>query len=97
MHHQGEHPGQDPNDGRHDGDQGHQQPYGIGCSIRPGTAMPPTVLVASLHGGALLLHGWRDRPSAYLCPPDAAALQRELAEAFDATLLPQSSSQRDAR
>jgi hypothetical protein len=97
MHHQGEHPGQDPNDDRHSGDHGHRQPYGIGGSIRAGTAVPLTVLVAALYDGALLLHGWRDGPSAYLCPSDAAALRRALAAAFDATPLSESSSQRDAR
>jgi hypothetical protein len=97
MHHQGEHPGQNINNGRHGGDHGHRQPYGIGCSIRPGNAVPVTVLVAALYDGVLLLHGWRDGPSAYLCPSDAAALRRELAAAFDATSLSESSSRRDTR
>jgi hypothetical protein len=79
--------------GDHHG-QGH---HGIGRSIRPGTAVPDTVLVADLCGGGLLLHGWRDGPSAYLSPSDAPALRRELAAAFGATQLARSSSLGDAR
>ena len=69
---------------QHEGDragQNHQQ-LGIGRSIRPGTAVPPTVLVADMGDGSLLLEGWRDGPSAYLCPVDAVPLRRELQRAF---------------
>lgn len=59
-----------------------QTPSGIGCSIRPGTAVPPTVLVADMGDGSLLLEGWRDGPSAYLSVADAIPLRRELARAF---------------
>ncbi len=57
--------------------------HGIARSIRPGTAVPSTVLVADLCNGGLLLHGWRDGTSAYLSPSDAPALRRELAAAFN--------------
>jgi hypothetical protein len=46
------------------------------------TAVPDTVLVAEMSDGSLLLQGWRDGPSVYLCPVDAAPLRRELAAAF---------------
>src|SRR5262249_34478146 len=56
--------------------------HAIGHGIRPATAVPLTVLVAEMLNGSLLLHGWRDGPTAYLCPEDAAPLKRELATAF---------------
>lgn len=55
---------------------------GIGRSIRPGIAVPATVLVVDMGGEALYLAGWRQGPSAYLTPQDAAPLRRELARAF---------------
>ena len=55
---------------------------GIGRSIRPGIAVPATVLVVDMGGGALYLAGWREGPSAYLTPEDAVPLRRELARAF---------------
>ncbi len=63
-------------------------PSGIERSIRPGTAVPPTVLVGDMGDGSLLLAGWRDGPSAYLCPADAVPLRRELASAFSPDLPP---------
>lgn len=79
--------------------QGHDQGQGqhaIGGSIRPGAAVPDTVLVATMCDGGLLLHGWRHGPSAYLCPTDAPALRRELATAFGVTELPRCSNPCDA-
>lgn len=64
------------------GDGQDQQPHSIGHSIRPSTAVPPTVLVFDMGGGSLFLEGWRDGPSAYLCPADAVPLRRELARSF---------------
>ncbi|MGH3828451.1 MAG: hypothetical protein ACRDQX_14970 [Pseudonocardiaceae bacterium] len=55
---------------------------GIGYCIRPGTAVPPTVLVANMDGGALFLQGWRVGPSAYVCAADSAPLREALAAAF---------------
>jgi hypothetical protein len=43
-----------------------------------------------------LLEGWRDVPSTYLCPADAAPLRRELAKAFDSTDLTPSNRQGEA-
>lgn len=62
------------------GDRG--SPSGIERSIRPGTAVPPTMLVGDMGDGSLLIVGWRDGPSAYLCSADAVPLRRELASAF---------------
>ncbi len=55
---------------------------GIDPSIRPGTAVPPTVLIADMYGGGLFLQGWREGPNAYLTSSDAISLRRELAAAF---------------
>lgn len=55
---------------------------GIGHSIRPGTVVPPAVLVSSMGSGALYLSGWQQEQSAYLTPEDAMPLRRELARAF---------------
>ncbi|MGH3770826.1 MAG: hypothetical protein ACRDRW_05430 [Pseudonocardiaceae bacterium] len=55
---------------------------GIGYCIRPGTAVPPTVLVADMGDGALFLQGWRAGPSAYVCAADATPLREALAAAF---------------
>ncbi len=65
---------------RHGDDQG-QEHHGIGRGIYPGTAVPDAVLGARRCAG-LLLQGWRDGLSAYLSPPDALAMPRELAVAF---------------
>lgn len=54
----------------------------IGRGIRPGAAVPSTVLVAGVGDGSLLLKGWRDGPSVYLSAADAVPLRRELARAF---------------
>lgn len=64
------------------GDSGGQTSTGIGCSIRPGTAVPHSVLVSDMVDGSLLLEGWRNGPSAYLSPADAMPLRRQLAAAF---------------
>lgn len=71
----------------HDGDGQDQQQHGIKRSIRPGTVAPPTVLVADMGDGSLLLEGWPDGPSAYLSPSDALPLRRELTRAFGSAVL----------
>ena len=55
---------------------------GIEHSIRPGTAVPPTVLIADMYDGGLFLQGWREGPNTYLTSSDAISLRRELAAAF---------------
>ena len=90
MHSQGNQAGPDTNTEPHRANQDHGQP-GIGHSIRPGTTVPDTILAAHMPDGGLLLHGWRDGPTAYLCPSDATALRRELATGFG-TLQPARSS-----
>ena len=66
-----------------DGDEaGQLVREGIGRSIRPGTPVPATVLVAEMADGSLLLHGWQDGTNAYLCPQDAEPLRQALAAAF---------------
>jgi hypothetical protein len=80
---------------RHGDNQGQGQ-YGIDRSIRPGTAVLDTVLVATICDGGLLLHGCRNGPSAYLSPTDAPALRCELAAAFGVMELPRCSNPRDA-
>lgn len=80
MQHEDGRAGRHPHDSRHRADQPGQS--GVGRSLRPRTAVPPTLLVADMGDGSVLLQGWRDGPSAYLCPADAAPLKRELAAAF---------------
>ncbi len=77
---------------RHGAGQNQKQ-QGIAYGIRPGTAVPPTALVADMGGGFLFLEGWRYRPSAYLNPSDVMPLWCELARAFSSTDLPSSSGQ----
>jgi hypothetical protein len=60
---------------------------GIVDSIRPCTAVPPTVLIAGMRDGGLFLKGWRDGPSAYLTASDAMPLRCVLAAAFGCTAL----------
>lgn len=74
-----------PHHQRHRADQP-LQPH-IARSLRPRTAVPPTLLIADMGDGSVLLQGWREGPSAYLCPADAAPLKRELAAAFGSTEL----------
>ncbi len=52
MEHEDNQPHHNTDDQRHGDDQDHQQ-RGIGRSIRPGTAVPPTVLVADMGDGSL--------------------------------------------
>ncbi len=54
-----------------DTDTGGTSGDGIGYCVRPGAAVPPTVLVADMGDGALVLQGWRVGPSAYVCAADA--------------------------
>lgn len=61
---------------------------GIRRSIRPGTSVPDTFLVAEMADGSLVLHGWRDGPSAYLMVEDTGPLRRELAAAFGSKNVP---------
>lgn len=76
---------------------GEQTSPGIERSIRPGTAAPSTILVAEMGDGSMLLGGWRDGPSAYLCRADAIPLKRELTRAFGTPELTQRSSQGERR
>lgn len=84
MEHEGIQPHQSADDQRHGDDRDHQR-HGIGRSIRPGTAVPPTVLIADMGDGSLFLQGWRDGPSVYLSRSDAMPLRQELAGAFGST------------
>jgi hypothetical protein len=95
MQHQGNQADQHTDHVRHGDDQSQGQ-HGIDRTIRPGTAVPDTVLVATMCDGRLLLQGWCDGPSAYLSPSDAPALRGELAAAFDVMELPRCSNPRDA-
>ena len=54
----------------------------IGYCIRPGAAVPPTVLVVEMGDGALLLQGWRIGPCAYVCAANTGPLRNALALAF---------------
>jgi hypothetical protein len=81
VHQHGNQVGRGTDDVRH-GDDRDQGQHSIGHSIRPGRAVPPTVLVADMCDGGLFLQRWRDGPSAYLSPSDATPLRRELAAAF---------------
>jgi hypothetical protein len=97
MHHQGNQAGQGIDDMRQGASLGREH-HAIGLSIRPGSsAVRDTVLVAHVCDGGLLLHGWRDRPSASLGPFDATPLRCELAAAVGATQLARRSSPGDAR
>jgi hypothetical protein len=69
VEHQGIQPHQNTDDQRHGDGQDHQQ-RGVGRSIRPGMAVPTTVLVADMGDESLFLQGWRDGPSAYLSPAE---------------------------
>ncbi|MGH3940231.1 MAG: hypothetical protein ACRDTG_16685 [Pseudonocardiaceae bacterium] len=55
---------------------------GIGYCIHPDSAVPPTVLVADMANGAMLLQGWPVGPSAYVCAANTAPLREALATAF---------------
>lgn len=59
---------------------------GIGYCIRPGSDVPPTVLIAEMSDGSLLLQGWRVGPNAYVCRADAGPLREALAAAFGSDL-----------
>lgn len=78
-------------------DNGEQTASGIGRSIRPGTAVPSTVLLSDMGDGSVLLEAWREGPSAYLSPSDALPLKRELVRAFGGIELARRGSQGDAR
>lgn len=80
------------------GDDHHEQAFSsTGRSIRPGTAVPSTVLVSDMGDGSLLLEGSQDGPSAYLSPADAVPFKRQLAAAFGNPDLTPSRSQGEAR
>lgn len=68
-----------------------------GCSIRPGTAVPCSVLVSNMGDGSLLLEGWWDGPSAHLSPADAVPFKRQLAAAFGSPHLTPSGSRNRAQ
>lgn len=61
---------------------GEQISSDTGRSIRPGVAVPRSVLVSDMGDGSLLLEGWRDGPSAYLSAADAMPFRRQLTAAF---------------
>lgn len=68
---------------RHGDGSAEQSPtHRLNRSIRPGVPTPATVLVAEMHGGSLLLQGWRDGPSAYASADDAVPLRHALAAAY---------------
>ena len=75
-----------------DGSTG-EQSSGIGRSIRPGTAVPGSVLVSDMGDGSLLLEAWRQGPSAYLSPADALPFKRQLAAAFGSSDITPSGNQ----
>jgi hypothetical protein len=77
----------DADDQCHGTGQGEQPQLSTGHSIQPGTAVPPTVLVANMGTGSLFLQGWQGGPSAYLTSSNAIPLPRELAAAFGSTKL----------
>ncbi len=76
--------GQDIEALRHDDMPPQEQPAprGLSRSIRPGVPAPETVLIVEMGGGALLLQGWRDGPSAYVSAEDAGPLRQALAAAY---------------
>ena len=59
-----------------------QDQLGIRRGVRPGTAMPPTVLLTELDNGTLVLQGRPDGPRGYLTPGDALPLMRALTVAL---------------
>ncbi|MDQ2883614.1 MAG: hypothetical protein M3Y48_21270 [Actinomycetota bacterium] len=65
--------------------------------IRPGTLVPPTVLVVNMGDGSLVLQTWRDGPSVYLSPADAVPLCRELSTAFASAAVALHAEQDEAR
>ncbi|MGQ0775234.1 MAG: hypothetical protein ACT4NY_12565 [Pseudonocardiales bacterium] len=67
---------------RHSGGLDQRAPWGIERSIRPGSPVPLTVLVAEMGGGALLRQGWQIGPSAYLTAEDAVPVRQALVAAF---------------
>jgi len=74
--------------GHHGDEQRQPVQWGVRRSIRPGTPVPATLLVAEMSDGSLVLYGWGDGPSAYLMVEDAGPLRRELAAAFGCTDAP---------
>lgn len=74
--------GQGTDDFRHNDGVGQQVQHGIGRSIRPGSPVPATVLIAEMDNGGLLLQGWRAGPSAYLTAEEAMPLRQALEAAF---------------
>jgi hypothetical protein len=96
VYHQRNQVGQDTDDGRQSDPQDREH-HGIGRRIRLEIAVPDTVLVAHLCDGALLLHGWRDGPSADLGPFDAIPRRCELAAPCGAAQPARGSSAGDAR
>lgn len=78
---------QEARDGSLYGVRDQYQLRGISRTIRPRTAMAPTVLVTELDNGALILQGRPDGPRVYLSRVDAVPFRRELAAAFGRTEL----------
>lgn len=76
---------QDTDEHRHDDDRrdGHDMPWAIEHSIRPGVPCPETVLVAVMTDGSYLLMAHpQGKPAAFVVGEDADPLRRELAAAF---------------
>ncbi|MGH3939967.1 MAG: hypothetical protein ACRDTG_15315 [Pseudonocardiaceae bacterium] len=69
-------------DSRHGNGPDQRAQWGTERSIRPGSPVPLTVLVAEMGDGALLLQGWRIGPAAYLTAEDAAPMRQALVAAF---------------
>lgn len=95
VEHEGSHPHQGA-DNQRDGDDHGEYHLDNRRSIRPGTAVPPTLLVADMGDGSLFLQGSQDGPTVYLSPSDAVSLRRELAAAFGSADLTPSDDQGDA-
>lgn len=74
VQHEGDRADQDADTPRR-GDGRDQQHHGIGRSIPAGYSRAATVLVSDMGDESVLLEGWRDGPSSYLRPTDAAPLR----------------------
>lgn len=86
MEHEGNRPHRDTADEPRDDGRELQE-----RGIRPGTAVPPTVLVTELDNGTLILQGRPDGPRVSLKPDEAVPLKRTLARAFSSPDRPPSS------
>lgn len=76
---------------------GEETSSGTRRSIQSATAVPSTVLVTNMSNRSLVLQCWRDGPTAYLSPADAAPLRRVLSAIFENTALALAAKKHDAR